>query len=226
MHKLSHISVHEKLGTLSAKCYSYIEYCRSYYDSTHDVSKIDLDLEKNSNIKDLFRGILERLDIFELNLESLNNNLNKEIDEKTFIKNELQNTRMELVNIKNNNNKLNKEIYNLNEEFYYMDCKIIENNQYARRESVIISGIPESIDQNHLEGEVLHILRSIGLTSLSSYHISACHRLFKKKNDRFPAQTIIRFTNRKIVNFCLENRNRLLELKDYLKMNLRIYESL
>ena len=107
-----------------------------------------------------------------------------------------------------------------------MDCRIIENNQYARRESIIISGIPDKINQNNLEKNVLNILRSIGLTSLSSYNISACHRLMKKGNDQFPAQTIVRFTNRKIVNFCLNNRERLLELRQYLNMNLRFYESL
>ena len=107
-----------------------------------------------------------------------------------------------------------------------MDCRIIENNQYARRESVIISGIPDYISQNNLEDKVLHILRSIGLTTLTSYNISACHRLMKKKKDKYPAQTIVRFTNRKIVNYCLDNRNRLLELKDELKLNLRFYESL
>ena len=107
-----------------------------------------------------------------------------------------------------------------------MDCKIIENNQYARRESVIISGIPDNIQQNQLEENVLHILRSIGMPTLSSYNIEACHRLMKKPNDRYPAQTIVRFTNRKIVSFCLENRNRLQEQRGYLKMNLRFYESL
>ena len=76
-----------------------------------------------------------------------------------------------------------------------MDCKIIENNQYARRESVIISGIPDNINQNQLEENVLHILRSIGMPTLSSYNITACHRLMKKTNDRYPAQTIVRFTN-------------------------------
>ena len=109
---------------------------------------------------------------------------------------------------------------------YYMDCKIIENNQYARRESLVISGIPDNVTQKELEEKVLFILRSIGLTWISSYNISACHRLFKKKNDTFPAKTIVRFTNRKMVHFCLSNRDRLDECKSYLKMNLRFYESL
>ena len=143
-----------------------------------------------------------------------------------MINNDLQSIKNEINFLKNNNKKINYEIDNLNEEIYYMDRKIIENNQYARRESIIISGIPDNVKQNKLEETVLHILHSIGLTSLTSYNISACHRLMKKSNDRHPAQTIIRFTNRKIVNFCLENRNRLFDQRNFLKMNLRFFESL
>ena len=121
---------------------------------------------------------------------------------------------------------MNFEIDNLNEEIYHMDSKIIENNQYARRESLIISGIPDNIRQNDLEEKAIQILRSIGWTTITSYNISACHRLKKKKNDRFPTQTIVQFTNRKIVNYCIENRNRLYDVKNLLKMNLRFFESL
>ena len=112
------------------------------------------------------------------------------------------------------------------DELYKMDVRIIENNQYTRRESIIISGIPDNVPHNQLEETVIHVLKSIGLNSLSSYSISACHRLRKNNKDRFPARTIVRFTNRKMVAFCLENRNRLLDVKNEIKMNLRIYESL
>ena len=107
-----------------------------------------------------------------------------------------------------------------------MECRVIENNQYVRRESLIISGIPDRIIQNYLEETVIRILRSLGLENISSYQISACHRLRKKGNNRYPAQTIVRFTNRKIVNYCLTNKNNLINLKQHLKMNWRFFESL
>ena len=44
-------------------------------------------------------------------------------------------------------------------------------------------------------------------------------------NDRFPARTIIKFTNRKIVEYCIENRDRLTEVKPF-NMNLRFFHSL
>ena len=36
----------------------------------------------------------------------------------------------------------------------------------------------------------------------------------------------MRFVNRKTIDFCLKNRTRLLKVKNFLKMNLRFYESL
>ena len=105
-----------------------------------------------------------------------------------------------------------------------MDCRLIETEQYSRRDNLIISGIPESINQAKLEKTVIHILRTIGL-GITSYEITACHRL-KKSNSKYPPQTIVRFINRRAVDFCLYHRDRLTEWKPTLKMNLRFYENL
>ena len=87
---------------------------------------------------------------------------------------------------------------------YNIDCRLIESEQYSRRENLIISGIPEWIKQERLELKVLEILETIGL-SITSYEIAACHCLKKSNKSSFPSQTIIRFTNRKAVDFCLAN---------------------
>ena len=142
------------------------------------------------------------------------------------LKNDLKIFQKKVSGIINYNKNADLQFDFIYDQIYKMDCRIIENNQYTRRESIIISGIPDKIQQNELEDTVLNILRAIGLTTISSYNISACHRLHKNKNDRFPAQTIIRFTNRKIVNFCLTNRDRILEIKKQFKMNLGIFERL
>ena len=71
---------------------------------------------------------------------------------------------------------------------------------------------------------MLNILKTIGVT-ISSYEITACHRLYNK-SDKYPPRTIIRFTNRKVVEFCLRNRDRLKYHKKELKMNLRFFEHL
>ena len=71
-----------------------------------------------------------------------------------------------------------------------MDCKILANNQYLRKENLIISGIPNSIFHEDLENTVLKILCAFGLREISSYHIVACHRL-QSNNEKFPARTIV-----------------------------------
>ena len=127
--------------------------------------------------------------------------------------------------IKVRNKKLTEDINFLNDQFYDMDVRLIDTEQYGRRHNLIISGIPESVKQIHLEKTVLNIIATIGF-SLSSYEVVGCHRLKKSSNSKFPAKTIIRFTNRKVVEFCIKNRDRLLEAKDKLRMNLRFYENL
>ena len=110
-------------------------------------------------------------------------------------------------------------------DIYKMDARIIHNNQYSRRENLIISGIPSHIMQEELEKTVIDILRTFGLKRLSSYEIVGCHRLYNHDN-RYPAKTIVRFTNRKMVEYCLRNRDHIVQLKNELKMNLRFYENL
>ena len=111
------------------------------------------------------------------------------------------------------------------EYLYEMDCRIIQNNQYSRRENLIISGIPNYICQQDLENTVINLLRVFGIKKISSYDIVACHRL-KSKNEKYLARTIVRFVNRKLVDYCLSNRDYIVECKQNLKMNLRLYEDL
>lgn len=68
--------------------------------------------------------------------------------------------------------------------------------QYARRESVEISGIPTSVAINDLEDAVIDVYNRAKVQvfgrELQKEDISACHRVGKKKE-----VTIVRFTNRK-----------------------------
>ena len=121
---------------------------------------------------------------------------------------------------------LNMDVDDIYDDIYTLDSRLVKCEQYSRRESVVISGIPDRIPQSQLEFTVLNILRGIGLSKISSFEISACHRLFKKHGDRFPAKTVVRFTNRKLAEFCLFNKDRLVHVSDNLKMNLRFFDSL
>ena len=205
----------------------------SLYDSINqkhldgNESNINYDfLEINPSTKGVFIHMLEKMESLENNIISIREQLESEKNHNTNLNDELLSIKNELRNINNKHFDFNNDLENIMDELYNMDCKIIENNQYTRRESVIISGIPDNITQDNLEVTVINVLRSIGLNTLSSYNISACHRLWKSNKDRYPARTIVRFTNRKLVAFCLKNRNRLLEIRNKIKMNLRIFESL
>ena len=101
--------------------------------------------------------------------------------------------------ITKNNRMIKDELHEIHDNIFNLDCRIIETKQYSHWESLVIYGIPENISQKELEPNVLKILRSIGFVNMSSYEITAC----------FPAETIVRFTNRKVVEFCLKNRDRL-----------------
>ena len=89
-----------------------------------------------------------------------------------------------------------------------MDKEIIANNQYNRRQNLIIDGIPDKVPQSELENVCLDIIHKIGFLPVGNYEVEACHRLKKRAGDA-SAPTIIRFVNRKITEYCIKNRWRL-----------------
>ena len=155
------------------------------------------------SLKDIFINILGKLESLEEQLEMIKHKTSKL------------------------NNLYKNDLDDVYDKFYDIECRVIQNEQYSRRENIIISGIPDNVNQKDLEKSVLNILNSIGM-KISSYEIAACHRLRKNRFDKFPAKTIVRFTNRQIVDYCLRHRNRLSDVKvtTFLGMNLRFYESL
>ena len=100
----------------------------------------------------------------------------------------------------NENNKLYDEI----EE---QKIEIAELNQYGRRENVEICGIPDNVTQNKLEGHVISLLKSIGVT-VTSNQIHSVHRIGKSKPSR-PRNVIVRFVNRKHAFSALKNKKKL-----------------
>ena len=88
-----------------------------------------------------------------------------------------------------------------------LEKELNEHQQYNRRENIEIIGIPNTVGDDELEGKVINILNSIGC-NISSYEIVACHRL-KKSNTNESFNTIVRFTNRKICFYALQNRKAL-----------------
>ena len=79
----------------------------------------------------------------------------------------------------------------------FIDRDLMDTQQYIRRWSIEIKGIPETIAQNDLKSYVVHQIleRSCGYQFHDSY-IEAVHRL-KKRNMNEPAHVVVRLNNRR-----------------------------
>ena len=82
----------------------------------------------------------------------------------------------------------------------------------GRRNIIIISGIPDSIDNNQLEESVTEILTDISINVVSN-DIEACHRIGKKDSRIGSPKTIIHFVNRKHAKQALSNKKKLSQVK-------------
>ena len=118
------------------------------------------------------------------------------------------------------------DIESLVNKLHDLDCRIVECEQYSRRDCFIISGIPNSVKHGfELENTVISIVSQFGI-NLRPDDIVACHRLQKKRGSRFPANVIVKFVNRKIVEIVLSHLENLQYVRENLGFNVRIHESL
>ena len=105
-------------------------------------------------------------------------------------------------------------------EMHRIDLKANATNQYNRRQNLIIDGIPDHIQQDALEGVCMDIIQNVGFALSSKFEIVGCHRLLKREGD-VTAPTIIRFVNRKVVEFSMKNRWRLKHLRSAWSLSFR-----
>ena len=84
----------------------------------------------------------------------------------------------------------------LEQKLAEFECSTNNLEQYGRGNNIIISGIPDSIDNNQLEESVTGVLTDININVASNY-IDACHRIGKKGSRIGSTKTIICFVNRK-----------------------------
>ena len=101
--------------------------------------------------------------------------------------------------------KLEEENARLRTDIQRNTNYIQEIDQYIRRESLEIHNIPDCFDQTVLERFVIDLAGRIGV-HFSSYEVAACHRLHRRKGERY-APVIIRFTNRKFVQSLMDARH-------------------
>ena len=112
-----------------------------------------------------------------------------------------------------------KNISDLNKRVIQLERSQFLYEQYGRRESIEISGIPTTVADAHLEDEVIKVYNTAKVQvfgrNLQKEDISACHRLGRKKET-----TIVRFTNRKFAFAGLINSK---NLKDSNIYNNNVY---
>ena len=100
----------------------------------------------------------------------------------------------------------------LEQKLVEFECSTNNVEQYARKNNIIISGIPDSVDNNQLEDSVTEILTDINV-NVESNDIEACHRIGKKDSRIGSTKTIIRFVNRKHTKQALYNKKKLSPVK-------------
>ena len=86
-----------------------------------------------------------------------------------------------------------------------LEKNVHENQQYSRRDTIEIVGIPTTVAPADLELKVIDIFNEIDV-QIECNQIQACHRLFDGQ------RTIIKFVNRKSAINILKNRHKLKEI--------------
>ena len=95
-----------------------------------------------------------------------------------------------------------------NKKQYILEKKVAANNQYTRINNIEMNGIEEEIPHEDLLPTVIRIINQINVPV--NYHdIEACHRLYKKTNEKGPAKVIVRFFDRKNASRCHKNKKNL-----------------
>ena len=220
------------------------EYTSIDVENNSDISsKTDINSKSDTNINHLENRLLNLQANYEYMINDINNlrNVRVRFDE---LQQENETLRTDLTNSRNDNilhsdriKYLETSVCSIQKDTYssYIEFKLIQNKlklleleldkfqQYNRRESIEISGLPENIPQSELENTMINIFRRIGVT-LDSYQIAACHRLKRRVGDELTSRVIIRFINRKNSYRCLDNKKYLRNIREY--PNIYVHESL
>ena len=177
--------------------------------------------EENQNIRSVWDSHMESL------RDHVMSNDNRTTNERDDNTNESSNASTASWDFDERYDDLIGELQTLKNTMYDFDVRLIECESYPRRESLVISGVPANIQNGKpLQSTVLDILWYMGLQGLREDDISACHRLQSPPNARYPPRVIVRFVNRKVVDWCLSHYENINEVRNGMGLNVRFFESL
>ena len=124
--------------------------------------------------------------------------------------------RYEFINLKNivikrlqdKNARLQSKCKSLEDKVTKSEETLNSLNHYGSRNNVVLSGIPECVDDNEFEATVTSILADIDV-DVDSNALEACHRFSKPERTTKLRKAIVSFTNRKHCKKALLNRKKL-----------------
>ena len=160
---------------------------------------------------------------FEDALAKLQSELTNQISNLT---NEVRSTKDEVIDLKDviikrlqeENNLLRTRCSKLENKIVSLESSINHVEQYGRRNNIVISGIPDDIDDDDLEKTVSKIMKDVDV-HIESKDIEACHRIGKTDQRTRSKKTIVRFVNRKYCKKALLNRKNFMHIDSEAKYN-------
>ena len=88
---------------------------------------------------------------------------------------------MIIINLQAENKRLREKVSNLEDKVTSLKLNQNKPGQYGRRNSIDVSGIPDSVEDNGLEEKIISVFASIGI-DVKSNDIEAYHRIGKIRN--------------------------------------------
>ena len=225
LESLTHIMQNSMYTALSEKIENKFAEFTALSAESNEKLKVDLD----SKVENVLQDNTEMRKVWDQHMGGIRRRINRACDDSSLSDDEEEEesrsesspTPCEIKFL-----KLNAEISHLKDKFYKLDCRVVETEQYPRRESLVINGIPGNIPHKDLEYTVFHILEYFGFEKLWNDDICAVHRLWSPPNSRDPAPVIVKFMNRKIVQWALEHPENLAKVKDAMGFNITFSESI
>ena len=102
----------------------------------------------------------------------------------TDIKGEIINLKEVIIkNLQNENKRLNDEVSQLKDKIINIESKSNSVEQYGRRNTTEINGIPNSISDDNLESIVINVLSKATNVRVTADDIEECHRIGKSKEN-------------------------------------------
>ena len=156
-------------------------------------------------------------------MEKMENNILNQItslrDDVASMKDEFLNMKDIIIKrLQDENEVLRSRCSKLEDKVVSLEKSVNQVEQYGRRNNIVISGIPDDIENEKLVDTVTSIMEDVNVV-IEDGDIEACHRIGKTDPKTASKKTIVRFINRKHCKKALINRKNLMNINSERKYN-------